>query len=270
METVDQAPVQSAEVKPEQNLVQQVSNFKKPQEPAIEVTSDIKEFDDIKDPAAKEIAIKRYKSLQGDYTKKTQELAQQRRDFDAKLQDMSKWSPERIQRELLNNPEFIKAAEVVARDMSSNPKGQSNEEYSALNDIEKAKLDKVSALERELNTIKQAGFMSSLQSKHTELSTKYGDYEPQVIDQKVEELSRLAPQDILEYVYRAVNYEKNMQGAYELGKESAKKLNQEKINSFSPEGFTSSNNTEVSKEKGESDQNFFLRLYQNNKTRLKR
>src|ERR1043165_3233507 len=86
----------------EPDLMTKITQFKKPVE-TTNVAFDYKEIEGIKDQVAKEIAIKAYKSMQSDYTKKTQEIAEQRKSFEQKLQEAQTWSPERIQKELLNN-----------------------------------------------------------------------------------------------------------------------------------------------------------------------
>src|SRR5689334_2932639 len=107
------APV---EVPIEQDLISKVAEFKKSKivkqntdnQPSF---FDYKEIEKISDPTARKFAEDAYKSMQSGFTKKTQEIAEQKKQFDQKMQEMKNWTPDRIQRELLSDPQFLQAAQ---------------------------------------------------------------------------------------------------------------------------------------------------------------
>lgn len=169
----------------EMDLISKVAEFRKSQPVAAPVQSqtdgafNYNEIENIKDPVAKEIAIKAYKSLQGDYTRKTQELAEQRKSLESKMQETKGWTAQRIQQELLNNPEFLQAAQEIAQVQNPANSGLTDEQFSALTDSEKAQL---SSLKSEINQLKQtnanAAFMAAVSQEDARLQARYTDYNP--------------------------------------------------------------------------------------------
>lgn len=264
------APVVTTPVIPEPDLMTKVTQFKRPETSpvaeGVDIGFDYKEIEAIKDPVAKDIAIKAYRSMQSGVTKKFQEASvmkkeaeEARRQVEIKLEQAKYWSQERVQTELLNNPQFL----AIAQAMSA-PNNAPND--SLLSEEERTKIN---GLEAEINRLKQTNFQSMISQQDNVLRTKYADYNPVQIDETIARLSKMQPQEIREWVYKAIMHDPHVKSGYELAKQELSQLNQERVSAFSPSGGQAVITSDApSKEKGESDSNFFSRLYQNNKARL--
>ncbi len=261
--TVDTTTVVTPQVTPEPDLLTKVSQFKLPEQDKITNPPEQPEFAKITDPvareAAKEAVERMRRGMQSDYTKKVEEAQ--------KLVNQSKsWTPQRIQQELLTNPEFLQAAQMI-QGQQPQERSLTQEEYSALTDSEKSQLAAVPQLKNELQQMKnlsaQQQLLSSINQKDITLRAKYSDYDPQAINEAAQRFGKLTPADAREYIYRADKYEESVKRAYEMGKlEGQGKLNS-KLNIIAPQGTTVANNEGVpTKAAGESDKAFFVRLGQ--------
>ena len=255
-------PVVTPPVTPEPDILTKVSQFKLPEtQDKIDNPPDQPELASITDPVAKKAAaeaIERMRrGMQSDYTKKLEDAQ--------KLVNQSKsWTPQRIQQELLTNPEFVAAAQMIE---GNQPSDKPTDAYSALSDSEKAKVDLVPGLQAELKQIKDANFQSqllaSINQKDLTLRQKYSDYDPLKINEAANRFGKLTPADAREYIYRADNYETAVKKAYEIGKLEGQGKLQTKINTIAPQGSTVTSNEGVpTKQTGESDKAFFVRLGQ--------
>lgn len=262
--TVMETPVVTPEPAPEVDILTRVSQFKAPVvEDKILNPPEQPEFAKITDPvareAAKEAVERMRRDMQSDYTKKL-EGAQ-------KLVNQSKsWTPQRIQQELLTNPEFLQAAQMI-QGTQATPSQLTQESYSALTDSEKAAVNLVPELQNELKQIRQKAteeqIVNAIAQKDVTLRTRFTDYDSKQIDDACRNLAQSNIADVREYVYKAVNYETNVKKAYEMGRlEGQGKLNS-KLNIIAPEGSVITGNEKVpTKNAGESDKNFFIRLGQ--------
>lgn len=241
---------------PEPDLMTKVSQFKR--ETSKEEIFNVKDIDKITDPAAKEYVEKLSKSLQGDYTRKTQELAEQRK----LLEQAKKWTPERIQQELLSNTEFLEAAQQINATQNPPNSGLTDEQFSALTDKEKAEM---ASLKSEVIQLKQTNQQTAIRAeitqKDAQLQAKFSDYNPVEIDAATQRLASMNLSDIREYVYKATMHEAHVQAAYEMGKKDGRGITENKIGGFSTNGSsTVGSNGVPTKEKGENDKEFFVRL----------
>ncbi len=258
---VDQAPVvQTPPPTPEPDLTTKIAQFKQASAKPATTTSTIadtyKDFEDIKDPIAKEVAINRDKQRQADYTRKTQELAQQRKEMELKLAEMQNWTPERIQREL-NNPQFVQSAQAYAQMQNPPNSGLTDEQFSALTPQEKAE---IGTLKSEINSLKQVNYQAIVAQRDSQLQTRYPDYNPTQIDSVIRELAQMNPLDIREHVYKSIKHDEDVAAAYELGRQEARNLNQTKINAITPSGnFSTTNDDGPIREKGDTDQMWFVK-----------
>ena len=106
-----ETPVVTPTETPAPDLLTRVSQFELPKsQDKIENPPDQPELAGITDPVAKKAAaeaIERMRrGMQSDYTKKLEDAQ--------KLVNQSKsWTPQRIQQELLTNPEFVSAAQMI-------------------------------------------------------------------------------------------------------------------------------------------------------------
>lgn len=260
--TVVETPIVNPPTTPETDILTKVSQFKLPQaQDKIENPPDQPEFSSITDPIAKKMAAEAVermrRGMQSDYTKKMEEAQ--------KLVNQSKsWTPERIKQELLTNPEFLSAAQMI---QTPQERELTNEEYSALTEKEKAELAAIPQLKNELQQMKnntaQEILRSNISQKDVTLRAKFSDYDSKSIDEATVNLSKLNLVDVREYVYKATNYETNVMKAYEMGKLEGEGKLQTKINTITPIGSTVTNNQGVpTKNTGESDKSFFVRLGQ--------
>lgn len=257
-------PVENKETVKEPDLLTKVSQFK-----AQNQTSEIKnapeqpEFESIKDPVAREAAKQAVERLrrgfQSEYDRKLEEAQ--------KVVEKSKnWTPQRIQQELLNNPEFLSAAQQVAASQNPPNSGLTDEQFSSLTDKEK---QEITSLKNEVNQLKQTNSNAILQStisnKDAQLQSKYADYNPVSINSATERLASMTMADIREYVYKADNHDDHVKAAYEMGKQDGRNLTQTKIGGISADGLSSTNNEgALTKNAGESDHNFIVRIAQKN------
>jgi hypothetical protein len=255
----------TAPVVPVKDLTTKISEFKKSQA-TVSVTDnsqsffDYKEIEKIADPAARKFAEDAYKSMQSGFTKKTQEIAEQKKQFEQKMQDMQNWSPDRIQRELLNNPQFLQAAQEIAQVQNPQNSGLTDEQFSALTPQEKAELAQVPTLKNEINQLKQVNYEAIVAQRDSQLQARYPDYNPNQINETIRNLAQMNPLDIREHVYKSLKHDEDVAAAYELGRQEAKGLNQTKINAITSNG-TSATNTDdgPTREKGDTDQMYFLK-----------
>lgn len=269
---VQQTPAVEAPVVQEMDLIAKVAQFKKSQPTSATPapTGDnngvfnYKEIENIKDPVAREYAEKAYKSFLGDYTRKTQALSEERKALETKMQESKGWTAQRIQQELLSNPEFLAAASQIASTQNPQNSGLTDEQFSALTDREKAEL---SSLKSEINQLKQtnanANFYAAVQAKDSELQTRYPDYSSTQVNEAMESLSKMSPIEVREFVYKAMNHDLHVKDVHEMGRQEGRNLNQDKLNAFSLNGTSASTNDGVpTKNAGENDRDFFLRLGQ--------
>ena len=252
---------------PEPDLITKVTQFRKQEivkpviDNAVDIGFDFKELENIKDPAAKEIAMKAYKSMQGGVTKKFQEAADIRKTAEQKLQEMSKWTPERLQQEL-KNPEFLAVAKEMANAVE-NPKGSglTDDEYSTLTESEKAEM---TALKNKINLLEQSNIAAVTAQQDVQLSSKYADYNPAQINSIMNDMYSGKINATREHIYKAFLHDEHVKSAYEMGKQDGVKLNKEQVGAVSVNGVQVINSQDVPvKNKWERDQDYFLRLAQN-------
>lgn len=259
---VVETPIVAVESLPVVNLIDKVAQFKKHQtaKPVVDNQNsffDYKEIEKITDPAARKFAEDAYKSMQSGFTKKTQEIADQKRSFDQKLVEMQSWTPERIQREL-SNPQFVQAAQQYAQVNNPPDSGLTDEQFSALTPVEKSQ---IAALQTKISSLEQSNFKAAVTQRDSQLQTRYPDYNPTQIDSTIRDLAQMNPLDIREHVYKSLKHDEDVAAAYELGKQEARGLNQTKISAITPTGssITTSDGLPV-REKGDTDQMYFMKM----------
>lgn len=264
---VPDATIQAPPVK---DLVTRVSDFKKTQSvkaPAATtdgIILDQKMIDAITDPALKEAALNLHKSVQSDYTRKTQAVAESRKTVESQLSAMQNWTPERIQQYCLNNPSFVTAAQQIAGNQSVTTP---TDEYSAMTPQEKARLD---ALMSKVTTLEQSNFQATVAQRDSQLQARYSDYNPTQIDATIRDLAQMNPLDIREHVYKSLKHDEDVAAAYELGKSEKDALNQTKINAITSTGSAVlSSEGKPTRENGDTDQSYFMKLTLHNLAQFK-
>ena len=203
-----------------------------------------------------------YKSMQSDYIKKTQEVAEEKK----KLAQPQPWTIERLQQEI-SKPDFIQAAQVVSSMKNPNGSGLSDAEYSTLTQTEKAQLQE--SIQRSKNL---EGQLFQMQQKQQDdvLSQKYGNYAPDIVDRTISQLVRGEIKADREVIYKALYHDENVRNAYELGKKDAQQGLKEKQQASSPEGFNAIPlNEPLPRIQGENDRAYFKRIGERRLSELK-
>lgn len=255
----------------EKDLITKVSEFKKSQtatKPTDNQQSffDYKEIEKITDPTARKFAEDAYKSMQSGFTKKTQEVAELRKQTENTLVEMQNWTPEKIQQYCLKNPSFLSAAQIIAN-QNAQTGAKTDEQFSALTDSEKARID---ALNSKITTLEQSNFQATVAQRDSQLQTRYPDYNPVQIDNTIRDLANMNPLDIREHVYKSLKHDEDVSAAYQLGKQERDALNQTKINviTSNSNAVTNSNGKPV-REKGDTDQTYFMKVALHNLAEFK-
>ena len=265
VEIAKEAPA-TPEVTPEPveiPLVQRVSKFMETNDPSkapVQVPEDFKfdinEIAAIEDPAAREVAEKAYKSFQRGFNAKFQEIAELRKALEIQGKPIpEKWTPERIQ-QLINDPEFINAAQVVT---GNNPpsSGLTDEEFSALNPTEQAQL---TAMKQEIVGLKQIHMAALKTQQDAELKQTYANYEPQKVDGLLSDMMQGRTQATREHLWKVLDYDPAIERAYKLGRQDERSGNVERISSMSVDGIQAQPNQNIQPEQNESNLNFWKRL----------
>jgi len=246
------APVETPVPAKEPDLITKVSQFKQSQIKAKENiinAPEQPEFEAIKDPIAKEAAKQAVERMR----RGMQSL------YDQKVEDAKKinWTAERLHQEV-NNPQFIQVAKDYAAIQNPPNSGLTDQQYSALNDIEKAE---ISGLKSQVNSLQQTNFLATVAQRDSQLQMRYPDYNPMQINETIQNLARMNPLDIREHVYKSLKHDEDVAAAYELGKSERIELNQTKINAITPNGNSVSTSDSLPiREKDESNQEYFQKL----------
>lgn len=232
----------------------------------------------ITDPKARKLVEDAYKSMQADYTRKTQDLASERKEMvslKAQLEQSGQYTPERIQ-QLLNDSSFVQAAQEYQARMTkpsqANGAGELSEEELSYLPPEQQKLYQqqkqmqvtLANLQGELNQQK-------LQKEDVQLQSRYKNYDPKSVDDIYNGMMTGKIQATREHLWKVQDYDSAVHRAYELGKQDAKGITQDRVN-----GSTMSNGMNAAtiqsdapvKIKGEGFQDYWRRLANQAKTNL--
>lgn len=249
------------------DLLSRVASFKPSEAQPVKQESDsvfdIKEIDKISDPKAREIAEKAYKSLQSGFTKKFQELAEIRKQFESKQSESSNWTPEKVQN-LLNDPAFVQSAQAVAGiNPAAKQGGLADNEWSALSDTEKARINE---MQTQLRNLQQMNLQSIRAQEDAQLKSKYANYNAQAVDIITNDLLQGKVNATREHLHKVLDYDDAVRRAYELGRQDSKAKNEEKVNSmsFSAGNGVQTNSNGIAPEKGESDSSFWKKIIAKN------
>lgn len=241
--------------KPQDDILTRVTNFMSTNEPKEPVDKDT-QFDaslkdEITDPKVKEYLEAKEKSLERGFQSKFQEIAELRKALESQTNE--KWSPERIQ-SLMNDQEFLQAAQSVVQ-----TDDKSSDEWSALSEDEKAKIQKN---ESELAFIKQKYIEQQKAQEDAQLKEKYGNYDPQKVDTITADMLKGNVQATREHIYKAFTHDENVKRAYEMGRKDALSGNNEAYQAASIDGQASrqESRTPVEAKEGESTKSVFRRI----------
>lgn len=239
---VEATTVQAKEVtKPEESLISRASkvSLDTPKKDEGVLTESIKldqaAIDKITDPALKASVQEAYKSMQADYTKKTQDLATKRKEMDSlktQLESTGQYTPARIQ-QLLTDPSFVQAAMEFQRING----GQSNQATPANGELSAEEFSYLTPEQQKLYTstmdVKKTNdqILSKLnasetarvfEQQDTTLRTKYANYDPKAVDEIYNGMMNGTIQATREHLFKVHDYDNAVQRAYQLGKEDRK------------------------------------------------
>lgn len=252
-------PVAEAPVTPKEDLLTRVSKVNltpKPKEPDNPFGLSKEDYDKVNtDPTLSKF----YKSMQADYTRSKQQIAAEKKDLEAKLNQDKSWTPERIAT-LLNDPNFVQAAQQVLTNPPNS--GYNNTEWSMLSDNEKKQ---IVGMQQQIQSLQLQNTLAGIKQQDEQLKTKYANYDPQAVDIITNDLLQGKVQATREHLYKVLDYDNAVNRAYELGKQDARVDTTEKVNSSSVDGYVMKGEREVpAANKGESGGSFFRRLAENN------
>ena len=241
---------------PEIPLIQRVARMEPEKKPVEEPTNQFglskEDYDAVQsDP----VLSKFYKSMNSDYIKKTQEVAEQRRALETQPKKQP-WTMQKVQ-ELVNDPEFVQAAQTFSQTNNPQGSGLTDEEWSTLNDKEKAQL---AGLETKVNHLTQVNQENLKIQQDANLKQTYANYNSQAVDDLLSDMMSNRLQATREHLWKVLDYESAVDRAYRLGRADERGGIQEKVIASSPEGINAQPNQTIQPEKEESNMNFWKRI----------
>lgn len=234
-------------------------------------------IDKITDPALKSAVTEAYKSMQADYTRKTQAVAEKARQFEQQVEAMKLWTPERVQQEL-QNPSFIQAAQEYQRAHGAQAYQPATaqgdltpEELSYLSPEQQKMYEKTKQMEQTLAMMNGRLQSAEVEKQDMTLRSKYANYDPRAVDEIYRGMMSGAIQATREHLWKVQDYDAAVQRAYALGQQDAKTGITQARQATTPSGAVTTQTTDPDipvKQKGESHQDFFRRLAASAKAKL--
>ena len=257
----------AVEPKPELDLVSKVAGFKddtKVETPSVEPdkfnTNDLQaEIDKITDPNLKTQMEGLKKSLQRGYNDKFQTIAETRKELEKQMTESNLWTPEKINR-LLNDQNFVTAAQSVMQSQNPPNSSKSDDEWSTLTDGEKST---IVALQKKIEILELKNQQSTNSQQDELLKSRYANYDAQVVSKLKDDLINGRMQATNEHLWKVVDYESAIDRAYKLGRKEEQNVKMEKTNAFSytSDSVNATQDTKLSAE----GQATLTQLYEHNK-----
>ena len=230
-----------------------------------------KKIDALQDPELKQYMLSMRKTGVRGIQERLQEISEMRKELTALKQGINPgWSPERVQ-QLLNDKEFLNAAQTVLGNQGQVV--ENDDEY--VPDSVKQKLAKLeqenSQFKQQWNQFSQQQTMVQRAQEHERLKERYGNYDPQKIDELIAGLIQGKIQAGPEVVYKAYFHDDNVKRAYEMGRRDALGGVEERQQASS---FSSNNvqqpNSQIKPEQGETNKQFLNRIINNKLSQLRK
>lgn len=237
-------------------------------------------LDDVKDPAARQILEKKLQEANLGISKTFGELGVEKQKYVKEAETLRRqlesatnqpWTPQRVQ-ELLNRQDFVQAAQTLQATVAPNGWQGSQEDWSNLNQQEKAQFQNVV---QETSLLRQQMGQMLQSQVDSQLKTKYPDYNPQEVDDFMRraQANQLTPEEIREAVHLAKNAHRYIQQAYEFAMQDKTINLNEKLNGTTSIGSTGLNITPSSttpeRKPGERSGTHFSRVAWDNLQKLK-
>lgn len=280
-QTVSQGTEDTTKQTNTEDLLSKVTNFVDDKTPANKSEDDIdvdvfndaefrKKIDSLQDPELKQYMLSMRKTGVRGIQERLQEISEMRKELTALKQGINPgWSPERIQ-SLLNDKDFLNAAQSVLGNQ-----GQAVEDDGEyVPDSVKRELDKLkqenSQFKQQWSQFNQQQSKAQLAQEHNRLKERYGNYDPNKVDELINGLIKGEVQAGPEVVYKAYFHDDNVKRAYEMGTRDAMGgvYEKQQASSFSSNSVQQPN-SEIKPEKSESNKQFLNRIIQNKLSQLR-
>jgi hypothetical protein len=182
-------------------------------------------IDRISDPALKQAVIETHKSMQADYTRKTQAAAQVRKEAEA-LKAQAEAGKYDIPT-LLNDPKWVQVASEYQKTIKPQPTGNSNgdlteEEFSYLPPEQQKSYLKMKNLEQGMQSLANLAQSERMKNEDMTLKNRYANYEPQTVDKIYQDMMTGKLQATREHLWKVADYESAVNRAYQLGLQDKK------------------------------------------------
>ena len=206
------------------------------------INFNVKDFEKIQDPSARKLAEDAYKSMQSDYTRKTQDLAAKRKEAES-LKAQAEASKYDIPT-LLNDPKWVQVASEYQKTLKPQPEVTGNgdltqEEFSYLAPEQQKLYLKTKQIEQGQQVLVSQLQSERLQKEDVTLKSRYANYEPQTVDKIYQDMMTGRVQATREHLWKVVDYEAAVNRAYQLGLQDRKIETAEKVaGSSQPSGVS--------------------------------
>lgn len=205
-----------------------------------------------KDPELADMLELQRKSMIRGVNGKFQEIAEMRKQLQSQNTQGSDEKPARFVansvEELLKNPEFVQEAQSYQGEDEDDPAVQAKK--IAQQQIDQYKQEQMAKQQQE-----------QWNQWHDQLSRKYGkSYNRQEIDQTAAQLAQGKIQATPEYIYKVMNYERDLERARQIGIRQGSKVAQQKTEINTPSGINTVEPFEIKQDEKESNQDFFRRI----------
>lgn len=230
-----------------------------------------KKIDALQDPELKQYMLSMRKTGVRGIQERLQEISEMRKELTALKQGINPgWSPERIQ-QLLNDKEFLNAAQAVLGNQGQVV--EDDGEYVPESVKQKlAKLEQEnSQFKQQWNQFSQQQTMAQRVQEHERLKERYGNYDPQKVDELINGLIQGKVQAGPEVVYKAYFHDDNVKRAYEMGRRDAAGgvQDRQQASSFSSNSVQQPN-SEIKPEQNETNKQFLNRIINNKLSQLRK
>lgn len=204
------------------------------------------------------------KSLMRGANDKFQEIAEFRKELQSVKEGLQPkgWSPERI-KQLMNDPEFLSAAQQVAGQPP-----QDEDEY--VPESVKNKLKELDVLKEQVGQWQSTLTKSQQTQAHQVLKDRYADYNQEKVDEIHKDVLERKVTPSFDDIYKVLNYETNIKKAYKMGRKDEQDGIGEKQQASSFEGLSQTPNSEVKPEKEESNKEYWGRIVKNTVSKMER
>lgn len=253
------------------DLLKRIGEPKQTQTPAPEgeIKYNSSDIEKIQDPVARKVVEDIYRDMNAGLQRKFQQIAEEKRKLDEERRGLDTWTPERVLRES-QNPSFIESSKQLIQARAPQTWSGTQEEWSALNDHEKARF---AQLETQLDTLLAQQDKMLVEQADREIRTKFPDYNPELVETFQKDLlaNRINQQEIRELIWKAKNFDRYMERTYEFGRQDGNGNLKEKLNATTNPTGSSVRTTDEKpvREENESPTSFFRRLAQFNLAREK-